>query len=91
MIRQILTQCEAGTRAHISANAANRLAAWRNHPSDHDIVAFIQRLIRVRDNQANGVIIDRSGGIALEAIVLEHCPDHFSDEDREIATNRLGR
>jgi len=90
-LREYLIQCELDTRNMISPNAANRLAQWRNCQSVEKLTSFIQRMIRKEENKVNGWEISRRNGISLESIVLDHCPDLFSPEDKQIAAETLGR
>ena len=88
----LVTRCVEDTAEHLHRGAANRLrVALPVGMSDDAIVSAIQRIIRKAETQSNGWEIDRKGGLSLEKIVLDECPDLFTNEDKEIARTTLGR
>lgn len=90
-LRAHLATCEQDTRRIIGNRAANALSYWRSRQADDDLVHFVKNLIRSPAGQRNGWKIDQNGGVSLEAIVLDHEPDLFSQKDKEIAARTLGR
>lgn len=89
-LKELLQVCEEDTRRIVNAGAAKRLAAWRQYKSEAELVAFIARLIRIKENQANGFFIDRQHGVSLESIVAIHLPSLFTEDDIRIAKQTLG-
>jgi len=89
-LRELLIICEEDTKRFVNQGAANRLRAWRRHSADVDLVNFIQRIIRDRDNQANGFLIHSQHGMSLEAIVAIYHPELFHPEDIAISQRTLG-
>lgn len=85
-----LEQCEMHTRKAIGAGAGNRLATWRRYQSETELVQFVQRTIRNKDNMANGWELERQGLTSLESIVIDN-PDFFTEEDIQISKKTLGR
>ncbi len=88
-LRQLLSICEEDTKRFVSQGAANRLGAWRRYVTDADLINFIRRIIRHRDNQANGFLIHSRHGVSLEAIIAIYCPELFDPEDIAIAQQTL--
>ena len=88
----LLRRCEEDTRKLLSVKAAARLAQWRTHAEDSEaaLIQYVQRLLR-GEHRVNGWDLDRQGGLSLEIIVLDHRPDLFTDEDRQVARATLGR
>jgi hypothetical protein len=89
-LRDLLLICEDDTKRLVSQGAANRLGAWRRYGTDADLISFIQRIIRDRDNQTNGFLIHSQRGVSLEAIVAIYRPELFDPEDIAIAQQTLG-
>lgn len=89
-LRKLLLTCEEDTKRFVGQGAANRLAAWRRYSSEADVINFIRRIIRGRDNQANGFLIHSRQGMSLEAIVSIDRPELFDPEDIAIARQTLG-
>lgn len=89
MLRQLLETCVNDTRRFVNVGAANRLSAYAQYDDD-ELIVFVQRMIRVRANQANGFLIHSQHGISLESIVAIHLPEMFLQEDIVISRNTLG-
>jgi hypothetical protein len=88
-LRTALEECEDDTRRLIGVGAAYRLAAWRKQRSESDLIKYVRKLIRGKSG-SNGHEIHRKGGLSLERIVLEKCPELFNDDDKAIAGATLG-
>ncbi|RIZ64934.1 MAG: hypothetical protein D0531_12145 [Methylococcales bacterium] len=86
-IQQDLDKCINDTRTYVSNGAAKTLMPWRYYPIPQ-LIASIQRAIRIGNNQANGFIIHSKGGVSLEQIVLKYAD--FTEDDRAIANATLG-
>jgi hypothetical protein len=87
---RLLTRCEEDTAKLLGQGAANRLANWRQYTDNQaELVAFIQRVLR-GDNRSNGWELDKNGGLSLECIVIEHCPELFTQDDIREAKETLG-
>jgi len=89
-LKKLLEKCEDDTRRFVNNGAALRLATWRQHRSEEELVAYISRTIRIKKNQANGFLIHTQHGVSLESIVAIHLPTLFSGEDIRIARQTLG-
>jgi len=86
----LLARCETDTERLLSQGAANRLANWRRYADNQaELVAFIQRVLR-GDSRFNGWELDKKGGLGLERIVIEHCPELFTQDDIREAKETLG-
>lgn len=86
----LLARCEADTARLLGQGAANRLANWRQYADDQaELVAFVQRVLR-GDSRLNGWELDRRGGLSLERIVIEYCPELFTQDDICEAKATLG-
>jgi hypothetical protein len=89
-LSRLLTCCEEDTARLLGQGAANRLANWRQYAGDQgELVAFIQRVLR-GDSRSNGWELDKKGGLSLERIVIEHCPELFTQDDIHEAEETLG-
>ena len=89
-LESLLEQCERDTARLLNQGAANRLAAWHHYRNDQpELVAFIQRVIR-GEHRTNGWELDRKGGLSLERIVVEKCPNLFTQDDIHEAKATLG-
>jgi hypothetical protein len=87
---RLLTRCEEDTARLLGQGAANRLANWRQYADNQaELVAFIQRVLR-GDSRSNGWKLDKKGGLSLERIVVEHCPELFTQDDIREAKETLG-
>ncbi len=86
---ELMEKCEADTKELINAGAAVRLANWRKY-SDNEVllVQYIQRVIR--SNRSNGWKLESRDGLSLERIVIDHCPELFTEEDVGVAKVNLG-
>jgi hypothetical protein len=90
-LQPFLEECERDTARLIGAGAAGRLAKWRRHAtSDAELIVFVRRLLRGK-GVANGWELDQKKGLSLERIVLDHCPELFGADDKEVAAKTLGR
>lgn len=86
----LLARCEADTARLLGQGAANRLANWRQYTDNQaELVAFIQRVLR-GDSRSNGWELDKNSGLSLERIVIEHCPELFTQDDIREAKETLG-
>jgi len=86
-IQQDLDICINDTKAFVSNRAASTLIPWKDY-SIPQLIASIQRAIRIENNQANGFLINVHGGMSLERIVLSY--DDFTEDDKKIANATLG-
>ncbi len=86
-IQQDFEKCINDTRSYINTGASNILIPWRNY-SIEQLTTSICRAIRIPNNQANGFLIHKNGGVSLEKIVLTY--DLFTENDKCIARNTLG-
>ena len=90
-LEALLHQCQEDTARICSQGAANRLANWRRYDGNQpELIDFIQRCIRGNDSRLNGWLLDSSGGLSLERIVLDHCPQLFDASDLLEARKTLG-
>ena len=89
-LHEKLEECELHTRQAIGAGAASRLANWRRYQTEQELVNFIQRTIRNKDNMANGWELERQGLTSLESIVIAQSV-LFTEEDIRISRKTLGR
>jgi len=87
---ELMEVCEQDTRTFVRGGVANRFSAWRQYDSEQEIIDFIQRIIRNKDNQANGFIIHSQNGLCLEAIVAINHTELFAEEDINISKKILG-
>ena len=86
----LLARCEEDTARLLDQGAANRLANWRRYTDNQDkLVVFVQRVLR-GDSRHNGWELDKIGGLSLERIVIEHCPEFFTQDDICEAKQTLG-
>ena len=86
----LMQRCQDDTSRLLDRRAAVRLGRWRNHAvSESALIDYIKHLLR-GDHRGNGWALDQKGGLSLERIVLDHCPDLFSDEDLREARRTLG-
>ena len=89
-LQRLLERCEADTARLISQGAANRLANWRQYRHNQsELVAFVQRVLR-GEHRAHGWELDQKGGLSLERIIIECCPDLFTQDDIREAKATLG-
>jgi hypothetical protein len=89
-LSSLMQRCEDDTNRLLDRRAAVRLGRWRSHAdSESALIEYIKRLLR-GDHRGNGWELDQKGGLSLERIVLDHCPDPFSDEDLREAKRTLG-
>ena len=89
-LKELLNQCQEDTARICSQGAANRLANWRRYRGNQpELIAFMQRCLR-GDNRVNGWRLESSGGLSLERIVLDHCPQLFDASDLLEAKKTLG-
>ena len=87
---RLLTRCEVDTAKLLGQGAANRLANWRQYADNQaELIAFVQRVLR-GDSRRNGWELDKKGGLSLERIVIEHCPELFTQDDIHEAKETLG-
>jgi hypothetical protein len=85
----LLQKCEDDTRKLLGNGAANRLGNWRQHAeAKTELIGYIKKLLR-GNHRANGFELDRKGGLSLERIVLDQCPEFFDSSDREEAKRTL--
>jgi hypothetical protein len=86
---ELLTRCEQDTRRFLGEGAARRLGNWRRYASsEYELIQYIERLLW-GENCENGYKLEQMGGLSLERIVLDHCPDEFTDSDSEQARRTL--
>jgi len=86
----LIQKCEDDTRRLLGHLAAERLGNWRRHTqSERSLIEYVVQLLWGEHCQ-NGRRIDQQGGLSLERIVLDHCPELFSEADREQAKRTLG-
>jgi hypothetical protein len=86
----LLQRCEDDTLEFLGYGAAQRLGHWRNYAGSQEaLVEYIQRLLWGEHCQ-NGKRLDDQGGLSLERIVLDHCPELFEDSDKQQARRTLG-
>ncbi len=86
---ELMEKCEADTKELINAGAAVRLANWRKYRDNQELlVQYIQRVIR--SNRSNGWKLESKGGLNLERIVIDHCPELFTEEDVGVAKENMG-
>jgi len=87
----LLERCEEDTRRLLGGIAAHRLGNWRRHvwTSQQALIEYVQQLLWGARCD-NGRKLERQGGLSLERIVLDHCPDLFTDSDRQQAKRTLG-
>ena len=89
-LQSLLERCETDTARLIGQGAANRLATWRQYRHDQsELIAFVQRVLR-GEHRTNGWELDQKGGLSLERIVIEHCPNLFTQDDIREAKATLG-
>lgn len=89
-LQDAMEECERDTARLIGAGAARRLAKWRQYQgSDGALVEYVQRLIRGTKN-GNGFDLERQKGLSLERIVIDRCPELFTDADKAQAAATLG-
>src|SRR5687768_2030391 len=89
-LQALLHQCEDDTGRLLGHVAAQRLGNWRRHThSQTALVEYVQKLLW-GEHCANGKKLDQQGGLSLERIVLDHCPDVFGEPDRAQAKRTLG-
>ena len=80
-LEKLLDRCQEDTARICKQGAANRLGNWRRYRGNQpELIAFIQRCLR-GDNRVNGWRLESSGGLSLERIVLDHCPQLFNASD----------
>jgi len=90
LLRRLLAHCEADTARLLGQGAANRLANWRQYADNQaELIAFVQRVLR-GDSRSNGWELDKNGGLSLERIVIEHCPELFTRDDIREAKATIG-
>ena len=90
-LEELLHRCQEDTARICSQGAANRLGNWRRYDGNQpEVIAFIQRCIRGNDSRLNGWLLDSSGGLSLERIVLDRCPQLFDESDLLEARKTLG-
>ena len=90
-LEKLLDRCQEDTARICNQGAANRLANWQRYRGNQpELIAFIQRCIRGNDSRVNGWLLDNSGGLSLERIVLDHCPQLFDASDLLEARRTLG-
>ncbi|MCI0625606.1 MAG: hypothetical protein L0387_28830 [Acidobacteria bacterium] len=89
-LRTLLQQCEADTLRLLGPVAAHRLANWRRHAakSEADLIIFIQTLLW-GEHCENGYRLDQQQKLSLERIVLDHCPNLFTQADLDQAKRTL--
>ena len=86
-----IIKCVGDTREYVGASASNALMRGVGDKSEEELVGYVQRLIRSPNGQVNAFEIDLKKGVSLESIVIDHCPELFDTEDKEIAAKTLGR
>jgi hypothetical protein len=89
-LKALLQHCEDDTSAVLGHIAAHRLGNWKRHTASQDSLVLYIRKLLWGEHCANGRVLDQQGRLSLERIVLDHCPDLFSDSDREQAKRTLG-
>ncbi len=88
-LREWFAKCKEDTRKYINKQAASSLSSHCG-VTDDELVNYIKRTIRIKNNQANGCIIHQCNGVSLEAIVAKHCVELFTQDDIVIAKRTLG-
>lgn len=88
-LRERFQQCIEDTKKHIGRQAANSLSLHSGF-NDDDLIEYIKKTIRIKSNQANGFIIHKKNGVSLEAIVVLHCPEFFTEIDIKVARATIG-
>jgi len=85
----LLATCQEDTARLVSPGAAARLATWRRYEDDQaKLVSFVQRILH--KGGRNGWKLEQEGGLSLERIVIEHCPQLFTEDDIHQAKRNLG-
>ena len=80
-LRSLTACCQEDTARLLSQGAANRLGTWKQYADNQEkLVAYVQRVLR-GDRRENGWKLDQKGGLSLERIVIEHCPELFTEDD----------
>ena len=89
MLIELLEQCEQDTCRLLRSGAAVRLRHWRDHTSSEPkLIEYVQKLLW-GEHRENGYKLDQMGGLSLERIVLDRCPEMFPDADKEQARRTL--
>jgi hypothetical protein len=88
-LKTLLQRCEDVTRRLLGYLAAVRLGNWRRHTqTEQSLIEYVERLLW-GEHRENGRRIDQQGGLSLERIVLDHCPDLFTEADKQQAKRTL--
>ena len=86
---ELLEQCEQDTCRLLGPGAAVRLRHWTAHTSsESELIEYVQQLLW-GEHCENGHKLDQKGGLSLERIVLDHCPEMFTDVNKEQARRTL--
>jgi len=88
-LRDLIARCQQDIRDLCGHENAAWLARWQQCPTDRELVRLIQRLIWNDHARINGRSIARAGGLSLELIVLNYCPELFTQADIKIARDTL--